>query len=156
MKIITQETLINSLNISRDSDILFLLGAGCSINSGCMAASKLVLEFKRRLYCAKYGIHYDDTTLINDVFFAEKLKEEFDDSSVDNPYSYYFEKCFPNSVERNIFIKEKFEAIKPSYGYLCFAHFLIEHKVKHVLTTNFDKLIEKAIDGEELFSTYKK
>ena len=145
MKIITQETLINSLNISRDSDILFLLGAGCSINSGCMAASKLVLEFKRRLYCAKYGIHYDDTTLINDVFFAEKLKEEFDDSSVDNPYSYYFEKCFPNSVERNIFIKEKFEAIKPSYGYLCFAHFLIEHKVKHVLTTNFDKLIEKAI-----------
>ena len=43
----TQECLINKLSISRLNDISFLLGAGCSISSGCMAAGKLVTEFKK-------------------------------------------------------------------------------------------------------------
>lgn len=145
MRKYTQEDLINSLNLAKESTVTFLLGAGCSIASGCMSASKLILEFKKRIYCAKNGIRYDDITLINDINFQIKMNEEFDDTNIKNPYSYYFERCFPNSIDRSLYIKDKFESIKPSYGYLCFANYLINHKIKHVLTTNFDQLIEKSI-----------
>ena len=144
MKYFTQDKLINSLNILKGSEVVFLLGAGCSISSGCMAANKLILEFKKRIYCAQHNIRCDDDTLMNDEKFQELAQKEQPPKGV-NPYSYYFEKCFPTAYERNLFIKEKFENIKPSYGYLCFANYLIEHQITHVLTTNFDKLCEKAI-----------
>lgn len=144
MKYYTQDKLINSLNLLNGSDVIFLLGAGCSILSGCMSANKLVLEFKKRIYCAQNNIRYDDNTLINDEKFNELIQQEQPPQGV-NPYSYYFEKCFPSEQERTRFIKEKFESIKPSYGYLCFAEYLIEHQINYVLTTNFDKLCEKAL-----------
>ena len=47
MIIISQEQLLNIINVT---DISFLLGAGCSIASGCMGADTLVYEFKKRIY----------------------------------------------------------------------------------------------------------
>ena len=41
-------------------NISFLLGAGCSIQSGCMGANKLVNEFKRRIFCSTEGIAYSE------------------------------------------------------------------------------------------------
>ena len=82
----------------------------------------------------------DDSTLINDEHFNKILNEEYP-SNMRNPYSYYFEKCFPNPSDRNKFIKECFLNVSPSYGYLCFADYLIRNKIKTVLTTNFDNLI---------------
>lgn len=145
MEYYTQDQLINSLNILNGSKVTFLLGAGCSILSGCMSANKLILEFKKRIYCATYNIHYDDNTLINDDKFNELIEKEQPPQGI-NPYSYYFEKCFPSEYERCLFIKETFERIKPSFGYLCFANYLIEHQINYVLTTNFDKLCEKALN----------
>ncbi len=140
-----QENLINKLNISNEDDVSFLIGAGCSIESGCMGSGKLINEFKKRIYCAKNGLTLDDSTLINDEHFNKILNEEYP-SNMRNPYSYYFEKCFPNPNDRNKFIKECFLNVSPSYGYLCFADYLIRNKIKTVLTTNFDNLIEKAVN----------
>lgn len=144
MRKYTQECLINKLSISRLSDISFLLGAGCSISSGCMAAGKLVTEFKKRMYCAKYGLKLNDSTLLNDEKFIEIVNKEYP-YNMKNPYSYYFESCFPNALDRAKFIKDCFLSISPSYGYLCFANYLIRNKIGIVLTTNFDNLIEKSI-----------
>ena len=144
MKRYSQEQLINHLIQAKEGEIVFLLGAGCSIESGCMSASKLVNEFKKRIYCAKHGIILNDNTLIDEERLINKINEEFP-SDMNNPYSYYFEKCFPNVEDRSLFIKENFQNIQPSYGYLCFANYLIENNIKTVMTTNFDNLIEKAI-----------
>ena len=144
MKKYTQDNLINSLSLFDNNDVAFLLGAGCSISSGCMSANKMVNEFKRRIYCLKYNIDYSDNLMVNDFGFNSLLEKEFKPIE-GNEYSYYFEQCFPNSYDRNKFIKEKFQTIKPSYGYLCFANYIISKKIKRILTTNFDKLCEKAI-----------
>lgn len=141
----TQESLLNSLNISNGSEIGFLLGAGCSINSGCMAASKLVLEFKKRIFCSKHGISLDSNVFIDDIRMKEIMDEYFKNDNYRNPYSYYFEKCFPDALDRNQFIKNQFQDKMPSYGYLCFAAYLLNKGIKNVLTTNFDLLIEKSI-----------
>ena len=144
MEFLTQEKLINSLRLLYGSDVIFLLGAGCSIMSGCMPANKLILEFKKRIYCAKHDISYDESTLFNDENLIKLLNQEQPPKGT-NPYSYFFNQCFASAHERNLFIKEKFENINPSYGYLCFANYLINNQIKYVLTTNFDKLCEKAI-----------
>ena len=39
MSIINESELINSLNITNGENIMFLLGAGCSIQSGCLSAN---------------------------------------------------------------------------------------------------------------------
>lgn len=145
MKQLTEEALLNSLNIAKGDDITFLLGAGCSILSGCMASSKLIYEFKKRIYCAKKGIRLESFSFINEEKLKENIIKEFDDSNINNLYSYYFEKCFPDFYDRNQFVKENFQDKKPSFGYLCFADYLISKGVKNVLTTNFDLLIERAI-----------
>jgi len=144
MKRYTQENLINHLSLAKENDVVFLLGAGCSINSGCMAAGKLITEFKRRIYCARQGIKLSDNLLINDDKFIKIINEELP-SDMDNPYSYYFEKCFPDYIDRSKFIKEKFQSISPSFGYLCFANYLIKNQIRTILTTNFDNLCDKAI-----------
>ena len=141
----TQEALLNSLNISNGNDVVFLLGAGCSINSGCMAANKLVLEFKKRIFCSKHGISLDSNVFIDDIRMKDIMEEYFKNDSYSNPYSYYFEKCFPDALDRNQFIKNQFQDKKPSFGYLCFAAYLINKRVKNVLTTNFDLLVERSI-----------
>ena len=145
MTIISENDLINSLNISNGNDVTFLLGAGCSILSGCMPASKLVREFKKRIYCVQHGINLNNDIFLDDRKFDEILNNEFDDLNIKNPYSYYFEKCFPEYYDRNKFIKDYFQDVKPSFGYYCFADYLVSKKVKNIMTTNFDLLIERSI-----------
>jgi len=140
-----QNTLLQLLNINDGGDLIFLLGAGCSISSGCLAANKLVYEFKKRIYCADKSIRLGNGQMIDEIRLEEDISSYFDDSCISNPYSYYFSKCFPDYLDRNTFIKTQFHGKKPSLGYLCFANYLISKKVKYVLTTNFDNLIEASI-----------
>lgn len=144
MIVYTVESLISNLNQFYDNDVTFLIGAGCSISSGCMAAHKLTLEFKKRLYCARHNISFNDRTFINDLNFEHILNSEFP-SNMSNPYSYYFSLCFKTASDRNKFIKDTFHYQNPSSGYLCFASYIINHNIQNIITTNFDKLIEKSI-----------
>lgn len=132
---------MSSLQI--DSNIMFLLGAGCSISSGCMAASSLVKEFKVHLYCRDNKVKKEDVVDYYEKEFLKKLNEDYPDK--DNNYSYYFEKCYPIAKDRNRFIKNNFIDKNPSLGYLCFAYYIISNKIPYILTTNFDNLIEKSI-----------
>lgn len=141
MKVLTQKELISSLKV--DNNIMFLLGAGCSISSGCMAASALVREFKIHLYCRDNNVRKEDIVDYYEEGFLKKLNIDYPDK--DNNYSYYFEKCYPIAKDRNQFIKSNFMDKEPSLGYLCFANYIIANKIPYVLTTNFDNLIEKAI-----------
>lgn len=141
MKILTQKDLISSLQV--DNNIMFLLGAGCSISSGCMAAGALVKEFKINLYCIDNKVKREDVVDYYEQEFLKKLNENYPDK--ENNYSYYFEKCYPIGRDRNQFIKTNFIDKNPSLGYLCFADYIISNKIPYILTTNFDKLIEKAI-----------
>lgn len=140
-----QNQLIQLLNINKGEELVFLIGAGCSISSGCMAANKLVYEFKKRIYCADKSIRVNDNQMVDEIKLRSNIDSYFDDSNISNQYSYYFNKCFPDSLDRNNYIKMQFQSKKPSLGYLCFANYIIEKGVKYVLTTNFDLLLESAL-----------
>ena len=138
---VSQEQLLNIMNTT---DVSFLLGAGCSISSGCMNASKLVYEFKKRIYCNDTNQELSKFDYLSDEL-KKILDKHFDTQICDNEYSYYFKKCFPLNIARMQFIKEQFLCKQPSVGYKCFAKMLMHKKTKIVYTTNFDNLIEKSI-----------
>lgn len=140
-----QNSLLQLLNVNNGEDIVFLIGAGCSISSGCMAAKKLTYEFKKRIYCIDKSIRMNESQSLDETRLREEIDNYFDDTSIKNPYSYYFEKCFPDCMDRNSFIRQQFQGKKPSLGFLCFANYIIEKRVKYVLTTNFDLLLESAL-----------
>ena len=144
MKKFTQENLLNALSIASGNETVFLLGAGCSISSGCMSAGKMVTEFKRRIYCSENGLVYDPSSFFESAL-NDKVNERFKEDSAGNDYSYYFEKCFPNVNDRTRFVKQTFLKSNPSYGYLCFAGYVIKKGIKYILTTNFDRLCAKAL-----------
>lgn len=144
MKKFTQENLLNALSIASGNETVFLLGAGCSISSGCMSAGKMVTEFKRRIYCSENGLVYDPSSFFESAL-NDKVNERFKEDSAGNDYSYYFEKCFPNVNDRTRFVKQTFLKSNPSYGYLCFADYVIKKGIKYILTTNFDRLCAKAL-----------
>ena len=141
MNIINQNQLINIINCEKTT---FLLGAGASCSSGCMLASQLVYEFKKRIYCVENNVNIENFKVLTSDK-KQLLDEYFKDEKCENEYSYYFEKCFNTAVSRMQFIKNQFGDIKPSIGYLCLAEYLITNKSNIIYTTNFDNLIKKAV-----------
>jgi hypothetical protein len=61
-------------------------------------------------------------------------------------YSFYFEQCYNDPLARKRFIESIVSARKPAIGYLCLAEAVAKGKVKNVWTTNFDPLLENALN----------
>lgn len=135
--------LIESWSLRRST--MFLLGAGCSISSGCKSANLIIKDFKLRLYCDKHKIPYEKTTDYYEKELDKEINKEYPTPHGENPYSYYFEKCFPLPKDRNEYIRAEFQNKNPSLGYLCFANYLLQQQIHDVATTNFDRLVERAI-----------
>ena len=146
MKKINQSALINALSLS-NSNTVFLLGAGCSISSGCFSSKRMVENFTKRIYCLEKGLSISQSNYIShDELLAKAtdyINKKYQECS--NNYSRLFELCFPLPEVRNKYIIKNFSNQKPSLGYLCFANYLLSRGIKRVLTTNFDNLIQKAI-----------
>ncbi len=131
---------------SNQSFDLFL-GAGASISSGIHSGSDLVWQFKRELLSVSGKINgkkFQDLKVeSNKRIIQSHFYEE--DAKASNPYSYYFEKCYPDPLVRQDFLSHLVRNKKPSIGFMCLSALVEGKKVNTVWTTNFDDLIEKAI-----------
>ncbi len=152
MDIISQEQLIRTFKVMNSGEIDFFLGSGASIQSGIPTGGNLVWYFKRELYCVENNISnelYKDLKLPS----TQKLLQEYFDSQGGHPaqyapeeYSHYFERCFGTTLSRKRFIEKLVAEKNPSLGHLCLANFIISSKVRNVWTTNFDPLVETALN----------
>ena len=149
---LTQEQLIRNYSVMANGEVDFLLGAGASIASGIPTGSDLVWEFKRTLYCSECEESkekYKDLSLpstrkmLQDYF---DKKDSFPQQNAPNEYSFYFEKCYTDPLARKRFIGSIVSDCEPSLGYLCLAELICSGYTKNIWTTNFDSLIEKAIN----------
>ena len=68
-----------------------------------------------------------------------------EDTKATNPYSYYFEKCYPDPLVRKEFLANLVRDKKPSIGFMCLSALVEQQKLNTVWTTNFDDLIERGI-----------
>lgn len=149
---INQEQFIRNFSVMADGEVDFFLGAGASIASGIPTGADLIWEFKRTIFCSENGVStekYKDLSLPS----TKKILQEYFDQKGNSPqqyapeeYSYYFEQCYCDPVARKRFIESIVSDREPSIGYYCLAEAINRGKVKNVWTTNFDSLLENAIN----------
>ncbi|MEA4895652.1 MAG: SIR2 family protein [Oscillospiraceae bacterium] len=160
MCIISQEQLIRNFKIMNNGEIDFFLGAGASIQSGIPTGGNLVWYFKREIYCIENNI---STELYKDLKLpsTQRLLQDYFDNQGGHPcqydpeeYSHYFERCYNTVLSRKRFIENLVADKKPSLGYLCLANYITSSKIKNVWTTNFDSLVETALNTLSPTFTY--
>lgn len=154
MRRIDKDTFLRGFKVLSNQSFDLFLGAGASISSGIHSASDLVWQFKRELLSISGKINgkkfqdlkVESNKKIIQSYFAEE------DAKVSNPYSYYFEKCYPDPLVRQDFLSNLVRDKKPSIGFMCLSALVEGKKVNTVWTTNFDDLIEKAISALNFLS----
>lgn len=154
MQRIDKDTFLRSFKVLSNQSFDLFLGAGASISSGIHSGSDLVWQFKRELLSVNGKINgkkfqdlkVESNKKIIQSYFAEE------DVKVSNHYSYYFEKCYPDPLVRQEFLRKLVRDKKPSIGFMCLSALVEGKKVNTVWTTNFDDLIEKAITALNFLS----
>ena len=150
MQKIDKDTFLRSFKVLSNQSFDLLLGAGASISSGIPSGSDLVWHFKREILSSSgkisgkkfQDLKIEDNKKIIQSYFAEK-----GESHIVNPYSHYFNECYPDPLVRKDFLTSLVRDKKPSVGFMCLSAMIEQQKINTVWTTNFDDLIEKAING---------
>jgi hypothetical protein len=144
---IDKDTFLRSYKVLSKQSFDLFLGAGASISSGIHSGGDLVWHFKREMLSVSGKINgkkFQDLKVeankkVIQSYFAEE------DAKISNPYSYYFEKCYPDPLVRQEFLISLVRDKKPSIGFMCLSALVGQQKLNTVWTTNFDDLIERAI-----------
>jgi hypothetical protein len=148
MQKIDKDTFLRSFKVLSNQSFNLFLGAGASISSGIHSGNDLVWLFKRELLSISGKINgkkFQDLKVeANKKVIQSHFAEE--DSKTTNPYSYYFEKCYPDPLVRQEFLTNMVRDKKPSIGFMCLSALVGQQKLNTVWTTNFDDLIERAIN----------
>ena len=151
MKKIEYAEFIRAFKVIPNSGLGFFLGSGCSVSSGIPTGNQLIWEFKRSIYCSSQSVSeelFSDLGLLSN---RNKIQHYFDQLGnapkvgAEIEYSYYFEKCYPQSIHRKMFLKDKMLNKKPTLGHLCMGALVESKRLSRIFTTNFDDLIEKGI-----------
>jgi hypothetical protein len=151
MKLINYDEFIRSFAVRPNKAMSFFLGSGSSIQAGIPTGGAMTWEFKRKLYCS---INKTKEEKFKDLESERnrKIIQDFFDRQVGYPplysseeYSFYFEKCYPSSIDRKCYIQTKVSNIFPSIGHKCLGALIKEEKIDHIWTTNFDELIENGL-----------
>lgn len=148
---INKNDFLRSFAVRPNGSLNLLLGAGSSVQANIPAAGTLIWQFKRKLYCEANGIREEkfkdleserNRNVIQSFF---ELKGGFPPLYSAEEYSFYFEKCFPNSIDRKAYIQRIVQGKNPSIGHKCLGVLFDSQKINHVWTTNFDELVESGV-----------
>lgn len=148
----TKEQLARNIVTMEDGEIDLFLGAGASVSSGIPSGGDLIWYFKRLIYCNENGIlpekykdlHLESTRNLLQNYFDSKNTYPVRNDPAE--YSHYFQECYPLPLARQRFIDEQVSRRNPSLGYLCLADLVCKEKLKNIWTTNFDSLVETALN----------
>ena len=145
-----KNTFLRSFKVLANQSYDLFLGAGASVSSGIPSGTDLVWHFKREIFCLERDIHpskFRDLQIESNRKLIQSFFNERGDNDIDNPYSHYFEECYPDPLVRKEFLTNLVRDKKPSIGFLCLAALVESKKLNVVWTTNFDDLIEKAVNN---------
>lgn len=149
---IDKNVFLRSFKVVPQNSFDLFLGSGASIAAGIPSGGELVWHFKREILSAERKI---DGKKVNDIKVEsnKKLIQSFfdsnDESKIENLYSHYFELCYPDPQIREDFLTNIIKDKKPSIGHLCISALIQNKKFHTIWTTNFDDLVEKAINSTD-------
>ncbi|MEH6698917.1 MAG: SIR2 family protein [Brevundimonas sp.] len=128
--------------VDNQQDVVWFLGAGCSISSGIKAAGGLVDDWLNKLHEMRAPDHDR-----ND--WARSAFKGFDPKKPALHYAEIFESRHPNAADRQQEIERICAGGEAAYGYATLAQIITDTRIgprcNMVLTTNFDDLLVEAI-----------
>ena len=133
----------------RTHQLAWFLGAGCSASAGIPTASDMILDFKRRLYCASTRTVLQEVD-VSDPLWAVRINSYFDGSHGFPPagdpleYATAFEAAYPDAGDRRSYVSDAVQKGTPSYAHRVLASLISCGFLRCMFTTNFDPLIERA------------
>jgi hypothetical protein len=151
MSYIDKKEFLRSFAIRPDGAFNFFLGAGASVQANIPAAGTLIWQFKRKLYCDAHNCKEEKFKDLESERNRSTLQSYFELEGGYPPlwateeYSFYFEKCYPKSIDRKSFIQRIVQGKNPSIGHRCLGVLFDTQKIGNIWTTNFDELIENGI-----------
>lgn len=116
----------------------FVLGAGASKSSGIKLGQDLVNKWEEELLERNENAHL---AWKNQLGINDKNKYEF--------YSDYYERRFKKPIDGFNYLEKLMDSTNPSIGYVILAYILTHTNHNVVITTNFDHLLEDAINYYE-------
>ncbi len=147
---IQRDIFLRSFRVISNQSFDLFVGSGASINSGIPTGNDLIWHFKREILNSKGiidGKRFTDLKIEDNRRIIQAYFDQRGDRDISNPYSFYFEECYPDQFVRKEFLTHLVRDKKPSIGFLCLAALVENRKFNIVWTTNFDDLIEKAINA---------
>ena len=139
--------------------LAWFLGAGASAQSFVPTADQLVDVLLRQIYCTERAVPIDSIDL-TDRHERRRLHQTYSGQQGlprdDAPsfYSEIFERAYSSSRDRAAFIESQVRQAIPNYGHQVLAALVAANCLRLVVTSNFDPLIERAInpllDGDTL------
>jgi len=124
------------LRIDVDHRFCFILGAGASVSSGIPSGAEMATQW------------LDDIKKLKPKETERWIIDEnIDEKDIGRYYSKLYEMRFDNPSEGYIWLQNAMKGAVPGLGYYHLAKILTTDKtpMNHVITTNFDRLIEDAI-----------
>ena len=147
---IKKDVFLRGFRVLSNQSFDLFIGSGASFNSGIPTGSDLVWYFKREILNSKgiiNGKKFADLKVEDNKRVIQSYFDNRGDGNHANPYAFYFEECYPDQLYRKDFLTKLVRDKKPSIGFLCLAALVEACKFNVVWTSNFDDLIEKAINA---------
>ncbi|MBR5714557.1 MAG: tetratricopeptide repeat protein, partial [Clostridia bacterium] len=119
-----------------DEGFCFVIGAGASVPSGIPSGKQLVDRWEKEI-AERCG---------NDELERWKTEKGITEENKYSYYSDYYEKRYKQPREGYKFLEKIMMDKSPSMGYVALSHIMCESKNNIVITTNFDHLIEDAVN----------
>ena len=134
-------SLITNL-VTRKREYVIFVGAGFSRDAGVPSGWDILVDTFKKIY-----IHENEITDANKL--TDKVVEEWYLAHPEYSqfgYSEVLEKIFKGDIERREYLKSFFREKQPGEAHRLLAQLVKEKIVRFIFTTNFDDLIEKALD----------
>lgn len=131
---------------------MWFLGAGASLSASIPTAWNMIWEFKRTFFCSEQRIPVSSVENLNDDRVRLRIQSYLDSRGdcppldAPNEYAFYFERVYPSPDDRQQYIEQLVRSGTPSYGHIVLASLLRVERSKVVWTTNFDRVIEDALN----------
>lgn len=122
-----------------------LIGAGLSRESGIKTSGEIIKDLKVKIYKSFHGGKKASGKKIDEWINAQDWFK-----SQRNKYSAVLDKYFPNKGLRKEYFDRLIKGKKPSVGHRYLANIISPGFIGNILTTNFDRLIERSLYQAEL------
>lgn len=127
---------------TRNRDYVVFAGAGLSKDAGVKSGWDILIESLRPLYITDTKIEE-----VKEITPTEIVSWYLANENIKNlGYSEILEKMYPGNIERREYLKQFFADVKPGEAHRELAKLVAMGLVRYIFTTNFDDLLEKALD----------